>query len=146
MRHPHFPDVGKRIKARMLALGYKNEHGEPDVPAFLDAHPHHRYDVRGFYPWLHHRTPSGQNLDWLVEDLQTTKAYLLLGEGPATAPAKRRKPYPIAGGSDAAPRLAPRDIIWAVVRKSFVFARYRLSLIGLCGRVGAPLAGTLMAA
>lgn len=99
MRHVSFPGIGKRIKERLLALGYQ-EAGEPQIGRFIREH---RYDGRYFYPWLKDRTPSGDNLERLATDLRCSRAWLLLGEGPEpedNRPARRRRvPAPITGGS-----------------------------------------------
>ena len=102
------PRVGERIKERLRALGYERE-GQPDAARFMREL---RYDGRYFYPWLKDRTPSGENLARLAVDLRCSRAWLLLGEGPAPdtppAPPRRRTPVPIRAGSTALSPPAPR--------------------------------------
>ena len=102
MGHSIFPGVGERIKERLLALGYERA-GKPDAARFMREL---RYDGRYFYPWLKDRTPSGENLARLAADLQCSRAWLLLGEGPAPEtprpPRGRREPHPIGGSSSNA--------------------------------------------
>jgi hypothetical protein len=83
-----FPGVAGRIRRRMVALGYEDASGWLDVPRFTrDFH----YDARYVYPWLSGRmTPLGDYLARLAVDLQTTRCWLLLGEGPEAS----EKPLP----------------------------------------------------
>ena len=77
MRYPNFPGVGKRIKERLLALGYMDADGQPDIARFIREK---QYDSRNFYPWANKdRTPSGANLDRLAADLECSPAWLLFG-------------------------------------------------------------------
>jgi hypothetical protein len=98
MRYAHFGGVGRRIRERLVALGYVNEDGEADIARFIREK---RYDGRYFYAWANKdRTPTGENLDRLADDLDVPRAWLLLGEGPTPKPPRR--PVPIGGGSSNA--------------------------------------------
>lgn len=92
MRYLSFPGIGERIKSRLLAVGYVNEDGEPDVAGFIrDKH----YDPRSFYPWINKgRTPAGENLTRLADDLKIGVEWLLMGhecEAPAAGKGERRQ-------------------------------------------------------
>jgi hypothetical protein len=100
-----FPGTGERIRARLVALGYQRPNGSLDVPRFLAEHD---YDPRYLYAWVKGTfTPLGDYLERLAKDLETTRSWLLLGEGPVSAPRRitsdkpRRRPTPIRGASDA---------------------------------------------
>jgi hypothetical protein len=100
-----FPGTGERIRARLVALGYQRPNGSLDLPRFLAEHD---YDPRYLYGWAKGTfTPLGNYLERLAKDLETTRSWLLLGEGPVspsrriTSDKARRRPIRIQGGSDA---------------------------------------------
>lgn len=76
MRYPNYPGTGKRIADRLEALGYVTLDGRLDIARFIrEKH----YDPRSFYPWIKGRTPSGENLRRLAQDLEVSPGYLLFG-------------------------------------------------------------------
>lgn len=74
----HFQGVGPRIAARLVALRYQREgDGKPDVGRFCKDRGYH---PTIFYEWINDRSTPTKDLDRLVEDLETTKMWLLFGE------------------------------------------------------------------
>ena len=115
VRYPNYAGVEKRIKARLLALGYGDE-DRIDVARFIREHG---YDPRVFYPWLKRRTPSPENLERLARDLKTSPAWLAFGE---------RVPAPIGGGSandESPPLLSPLSVLDLIgyLRRLFMLGR-----------------------
>lgn len=87
MRYPHYEGVGERIRARLVALGFKLPDGKADSGRFVREK---KWDGRYFYNYLKGVTPTGERLDRLVDDLQTSRSWLLTGEGsPSKKFAKR---------------------------------------------------------
>jgi hypothetical protein len=78
-----FPGMADRIRLRLRALGYwKND--RPDVTRFGVEKG---YPPGYLYPWLKDSTPTFENLQRLVKDLDVPLAWLLLGEEGGPAPA-----------------------------------------------------------
>lgn len=76
-----FQGLASRLRDRLKALGYWRD-GKLEVARFCADF---KYDPRSFYPWIRKenpRYPAG-SLDRLVADLQTTKTFLLHGDGAA---------------------------------------------------------------
>lgn len=95
MRYPHHEGIGKRIKNRLVALGFKTPAGQPDIGRFIREHG---YDGRYFYRWANKDvTPAEPYLTRLCGDLRVSPAYLVFGESGALKPKKYA--HPIGGGS-----------------------------------------------
>lgn len=125
MRYPNYPGVGKRIKARLVALDYVTEDGGPDIGRFIRDH---NYDGRYFYRWANKdRTPTGDYLERLCADLDVSRAWLLFGEGPA--PRRRLTSRPIRGGSGASVPPAPGTLPVAIDGPQVVDSKDDLPLI-----------------
>lgn len=89
-----FDGVGPRIRERLLALGYVQPNGKPDVSRFSKDF---RFDKVYVHRWVNDEMTPHKELDRLVEILQCSKSWLIFGEGPA--PAKPRRVRTISGGS-----------------------------------------------
>lgn len=78
-----FPGINRRILQRIAELGYRRENGEPNIPAFLAAHPH--YDRTSFYKFIHEARPvfPATHLETLARDLQVTRGWLCFGDEPS---------------------------------------------------------------
>ncbi len=69
-------DIGRRIRARLQALGYWKD-GRPDVSRFCRENGHLPQYV---YAWLKGRVPRGGNLIRLAEQLSVPPVWLLFGD------------------------------------------------------------------
>lgn len=70
--------IGKRIRARLRALGYWKD-GRPDVLRFCLEKG---YPPQNMYTWLKGRVPMSENLMRLGMHLAVSPAWLLFGESP----------------------------------------------------------------
>ena len=100
-----FPRFGERLTLALIAAGYVKPSGKLDVPAFIEKYG---YDPRGFYPWVRGiRTPELDTLTRLAEQLNVTRAWLLLGDGEGPS-LPRRKSAPMGSTGKGTPRRPPR--------------------------------------
>jgi hypothetical protein len=108
---PRFHGVGPRLRERMIAMGYTQPNGEPDVRNFSFDF---RYGYQNVYDWLHDRKTPTKEVERLCGDLAVEVAWLLLGVGkPGPVRTRRpklqpssghaRPPIPIRGGSGNEP-------------------------------------------
>lgn len=97
---PRFPGTGPRIAERMLALGYRQPNGKPDVSKFAREKG---YDKTIFYEWVKDASTPTKEVDRLAGDLGVNVPWLLFGFGkPESAAA--RAPAKAAGGRAASGR------------------------------------------
>lgn len=95
-----FPGLGDRIAQRLTALGYVRQ-GRPDIARFIREYG---YDPRSFYPWANNnRVPRFETLIKLAADLETSPAWLLLGER-AAGPEGRGEAQTGGPAGDVRPR------------------------------------------
>jgi transcriptional regulator with XRE-family HTH domain len=97
-----WPNIGDRIRERLLRLGYERN-GKPDVMRFaLEKGVLPVY----LYRWIGGATPDYDNIIRLARDLETSPGWLMFGDAATAIPAgprsSRSRQTPIRGGSGAA--------------------------------------------
>ena len=89
-----YQDVGKRIRERLLELGYARVDGQPDVQRFCWDF---RYDRTLVYAWLAEKATPFKDLIRLTRDLECSAEWLLTGEERHQGKAARRQGRRVAG-------------------------------------------------
>jgi hypothetical protein len=84
---PLFTGVGDRIRARLIALGYQQPNGNPDVRKFCRERD---YDDTLFYFWLRDLNTPMKERARLCGDLGISESELLFGAVPKAPPASGR--------------------------------------------------------
>jgi hypothetical protein len=83
-------EIGKRIRERLLARGYRREDGEPDVREFSFDF---RFDKGHVYSWLSGKMTPFKQITELCDALECTPYWLLTGKEqvfPKAIPRQRR--------------------------------------------------------
>jgi hypothetical protein len=100
-----WPNIWDRIKERLLALGYRQENGRPDVMGFAFRHEwNHVYIFR----WIGGSTPDYDNIIKLSGQLDVSPSWLMFGEQGTLVPARSPKSAGSVAASPAPPRVVPR--------------------------------------
>ncbi len=86
---PLFTGVGARIRDRLIALGYRQANGRPDVRRFCRTKG---YDTALFYFWVNDENTPVKERARLAADLGMTEIELLFGVVPKARPGKARQP------------------------------------------------------
>ena len=95
-----WPNIGERIKERLLALGFQRPNGQPDVMRFSAER---RFLHVYIYRWLSGSLPDYHNMIRLAEDLKCSPCWLMFGDAGVLVPgAPVEKP--------------PRSCCWPAVR------------------------------
>ena len=84
---PLFRGVGKTITEQLLALGYRQPNGRPDVRRFCREKD---YDKTLFYFWINDKNTPTKERSRLAADLGMSESELLFGVAPKASPAKGR--------------------------------------------------------
>jgi hypothetical protein len=85
---PLFPGVGKRIEKELIAQGYQQPNGKPDVRRFCREKG---YDDTLFYFWLRDLNTPMKERARLCGDLGISESELLFGAVPKAKPASGRR-------------------------------------------------------
>lgn len=85
---PLFIGVGERIRARLIAKGYQQPNGKPDVRRFCRERA---YDTTLFYFWLRDLNTPMKDRARLAADLGISEVELLHGAVPKAQPGKARR-------------------------------------------------------
>ena len=128
-----WPDVGERIKQRLLAVGYV-KNGRPDVMRFCIEQ---RFFPQYAYKWINAGVlPERDNLLRLAACLDVSPAWLLFGDEVTPKP---RQPSPARGGlTQQTPLAVPASRRFKKKHpKERVSARKGEALCQLCGRTTA---------
>jgi|SRR5262245_22154579 len=84
-----YAQVGRRIRERLLSLGYVKADGEPDVQRFCWDH---RFGTTHVYAWLADRMTPFKDLIRLCTALECSAEWLLTGEERKKASPARSRP------------------------------------------------------
>jgi len=91
---PLFAGVGARIRDRLIALGYQQPNGKPDVRRFCREKA---YDDTLFYFWLRDANTPMKDRARLATDLGISEVELLHGIEPKKATPPMRRPHKARG-------------------------------------------------
>jgi transcriptional regulator with XRE-family HTH domain len=92
-----WPGLGKRLRERLVELGYRQANGKPDILGFSIKHS---YLAMYLYKWANAGVmPSHENVERLAKDLDVTAPWLLFGDAVEKKPQiKGRKAGRTGGG------------------------------------------------
>lgn len=98
-RGDRWPGMGKRIRQRLMDLGYRKERAqnEPDLVGFARER---RVPQMNIYRWAGESAITRKSADKLAKQLGVTLGWLLLGEPVRKFPKRPRRPV-IASGAAA---------------------------------------------
>jgi hypothetical protein len=72
-----WPNIGERIKERIVSLGFQHYDGRPNVGVFSLQRD---YNPVYLYRWIGGATPDYENIIRLARDLEVSPCWLMFGE------------------------------------------------------------------